>query len=285
MSIKKTILKKKIEGVVYDLYLKTSADIVVYDETDSVASKIASIVTTLTNLTTGDNSVDKKIEAASDALFQKIMGVTDQSQLNQAFDTLKEVSEYLAGHGSVVDGFTADIAALKTAVGDADSGLTKEVNTLKTTVGDANSGLVKGLNTVTATVGDSSSGLVADVTALQGTVGGSDSGLVKDVNDLKTTVGDDASGLVKDVADLKAAGSTKVEASDTNGYIKINGAETKVYDDSAIAATKIVEDATHRFTTDTEKAAWNANAEVIVADSVPEDLAETDLLFLVIPEV
>lgn len=230
MSIRKTILKKKIEGAIYDLYLKTSADIVVYDETDSVASKIASIVTTLTELTTGDNSVDKKIEAASNALFQKIMGVTDQSQLDQAFDTLKEVSDYLAGHGSVVDGFTSDISALKTAVGDADSGLTKEVNTLKTTVGDANS------------------------------------------------------GLVKDVADLKAVGSTKVEDSDTNGYIKINGAETQVYDDSAIAATKIVEDATHRFTTDTEKAAWNANAEVIIADSVPADLAETDLLFLVIPE-
>ena len=266
MSIRKTILKKKIEGVVYDLYLKTSADIVVYDETDSVASKIASIVTTLTNLTTGDNSVDKKIEAASNALFQKIMGVTDQSQLDQAFDTLKEVSDYLAGHGSVVDGFTSDINALKTTVGDAGSGLVKDVNTLKTTVGDNESGLVKGLNTVTAVVGNETSGLVADVKTLQTTVGGADS------------------GLVKDVADLKAVGSTKVEDSDTNGYIKINGVETQVYDDSAIAATKIVEDATHRFVTDTDKAAWNANAEVIVADSVPADLAETDLLFLVIPE-
>lgn len=210
MAIKKTILKKKIEGVVYDIYTKTSADIVTYDESSTVAEKIASILSTLEGMTTGDNSVDKKIEAAKTALYNQIMGITaeDGAAVTEAFDTLKEVAAYLTAHGSVVQGFTNDISALKTTVGGAES------------------------------------------------------------------------GLVKDVADLKAVGAVKVEKSDTNGNIKINGVETQVYDDSAIAATKIVEDATHRFVTDDEKTAWNANAEIIVASTVPENLAETDLLFL-----
>ena len=40
MAIKKTILKKKIEGIVYDIYTKTSADMVTYDDASTVAQKI-----------------------------------------------------------------------------------------------------------------------------------------------------------------------------------------------------------------------------------------------------
>ena len=53
--------------------------------------------------------------------------------------------------------------------------------------------------------------------------------MLTDINTLKTTVGDADSGLVKDVADLKAVGAQKVEASATNGNIKIGGVETQVY--------------------------------------------------------
>ena len=54
-------------------------------------------------------------------------------------------------------------------------------------------------------------------------------GMLTDINTLKTTVGNADSGLVKDVADLKAVGAQKVEASATNGNIKIGGVETQVY--------------------------------------------------------
>ena len=53
--------------------------------------------------------------------------------------------------------------------------------------------------------------------------------MLTDITNLKTTVGDADSGLVKDVADLKAVGAQKVEASATNGNIKIGGVETQVY--------------------------------------------------------
>ena len=51
-------------------------------------------------------------------------------------------------------GETADISALKTAVGDENSGLVKDVAALKTAVGDADSGLVKEVAGIEAEIGD-----------------------------------------------------------------------------------------------------------------------------------
>lgn len=42
-NMKQVLLKKKIEGVVYDLYVKTSAALVQYDETTTVATKVAAV--------------------------------------------------------------------------------------------------------------------------------------------------------------------------------------------------------------------------------------------------
>lgn len=61
--------------------------------------------------------------------------------------------------------------------------------------------------------------------------------------------------------------ATKVEKSGTNGNIKINGSESVVYTHpSTHAASMITPDATHRFVTDTEKAAWNARPKKYSAD-------------------
>lgn len=42
-NMKQVLLKKKIEGVIYDLYVKTSAALVQYDETTTVAAKVAAV--------------------------------------------------------------------------------------------------------------------------------------------------------------------------------------------------------------------------------------------------
>lgn len=42
-NMKQVLLKKKIEGVIYDLYVKTSAALVQYDETTTVAAKLAAV--------------------------------------------------------------------------------------------------------------------------------------------------------------------------------------------------------------------------------------------------
>ena len=61
--------------------------------------------------------------------------------------------------------------------------------------------------------------------------------------------------------------ATKTEKSTTNGNVKINGSESVVYTHpSTHAASMITQDTTHRFTTDTEKAAWNAKPKKYSAD-------------------
>ena len=71
-------------------------------------------------------------------------------------------------------------------------------------------GLGADVASLKSAVGDTASGITKDVADLKGTVGGATSGLVKDTADLKTVVGSNASGLVKDVNDLRSAAADHV---------------------------------------------------------------------------
>ena len=269
MAIKKVLLTKKINGIVYDLFPKTSAELVVYGET-TVAQALASFASDMSNYYT-KTQADKKTKDACDALYNKIMGITEGgSTINEAYDTLKEVAAWIAEHGDVAAAFTTDIAALKKAVGDNNSGLIKAMAEAKAAI-----------STNTSDIGT----LKTAVQNLQTAVGNASSGLTKTVNDqgkkitaLENTVGNSTKGLVKDVADLKAAGATKVEASSTNGNIKINGTETKVYTHpTSHPATMITEDDTHKFVTSTEKDIINNAAAVKLIASTAEVDNERDL--------
>ena len=110
-----------------------------------------------------------------------------------------EVDNALTAKGAATDVATnkADIANLKTAVGDAGSGLTKAVADQKADIATnrANINNLDGkLANLTTTVNGKADQTA--VTALDGRVGS-----------LETTVGDASSGLVKDVADLKNQGN------------------------------------------------------------------------------
>ena len=96
MPIKKAKLQMEIDKILCDIYPHSSADIIQYDEISTVADKIAYILSILDELNNGSNSIDNRIKTACDDTFNKILGATDQSDLNEAFDTLKEVSDYLA---------------------------------------------------------------------------------------------------------------------------------------------------------------------------------------------
>ena len=138
-----------------------------------------------------------------------------------------EVDNALTAKGAATDVATnkADIAILKTAVGDAGSGLTKAVADQKADIATnrANINNLDGkLANLTTTVNgkadeaDVNNKLAqkADqtaVTALDGRVGS-----------LETTVGDASSGLVKDVADLKKK-TTKIDYNVANDTTSING--------------------------------------------------------------
>lgn len=277
MAIKKVLLTKKLAGTIYDIFPKTDAGVVVYEGT-TVAATLAQFAADLKAVYTKTDA-DAAIKKASNDLYNKIMGITDEdgAAVTEAYDTLKEVAKYLTEHGEVVEGFTTDIAALKKAVGDDSSGL------------------VKGLADVVAAQAQDATNITAlqtAVDALKASVGDASKGLVKtvadhtaEINTLKTTVGDAESGLVKRVTDLEAKKATSVTASDQNGYVKVDGADVKVYTHPAThAATMITEDDTHKFVTATEKAAIANAAAVKIITQQEEVINENDLYLLEIEE-
>lgn len=162
MAVKKVLLKKKIGNDIYDIYAKTSADIVEYTpdggSTTTVAAQLAAITASI-----GDGSVAEQIQALED----KIMGLSDGETLDQALDTIKELQDWIKNDTTGGAKLISDVSALKTAVGDSTSGLVKQVADLEGTVGDSTSGLVKDVSDLQIAVGDSNSGLVADVAQLQ----------------------------------------------------------------------------------------------------------------------
>ena len=284
MAIKKVLLSKKIDNVIYEIFPKTSADIVVYGES-TVAATLAQFATDLANVYTKE-ATDAAIEAESTALYNKIMGITaeDGATVTEAYDTLKEVAKWIDEHGDIAAGFTNDIAALKTAVGDENSGLVKAMADAQAAI-EANDGdiadLQAAVEALETAVGDAEAGLVKAMAEAQAAI----EALQEDVEDHETrlaaaeaTIGDAESGLVKAVADLQAVGATKVEASETNGNIKIDGAEVTVYTHPETHdAAMIVESDERKFVTADEKAIINNAAAVVLVSSQDEIANERDL--------
>ena len=115
-------------------------------------------------------------------------------------------------------------------------------------------------------VGDANSGLVQAMAAAQAAI-----------QALQTTVGDENGGLVKRVADLEAA-STNVQASETNGNIKVDGQEVVVYTHPETHSAAMIDETDDRkFVTPDEKAAIAAAANVLVVASQDDVVNEKDL--------
>mgnify|MGYP003276618081 CR=1 FL=1 len=92
----------KVEGALIELLSKSNGEnvAVTYNGTEqTLTAALASIYTSLTNLPTGDG-VDAKISAVIDEL---IGGAP------AAYDTLKEIADYIAAHKEVSDALSAAI--------------------------------------------------------------------------------------------------------------------------------------------------------------------------------
>jgi hypothetical protein len=158
-DIKKTLLKKKVNGKVVGLYPQTSADIVSYGESSTVAAEIAAIISKL-----GDTDVSAQINAAVEQAKKDILGLDEtNTKINEAYDTLREIAEWIENDESGAAAIAADVATLKSDLNTEGTGLKAKVTALETAVGDTNSGLVKDVAALKSTVGDSSAGLVKDV--------------------------------------------------------------------------------------------------------------------------
>lgn len=291
MAIKKVLLSKKINNVVYEIFPKTDASVVVYGES-TVAAALAEFAQGLANVYTKEETytkdeTDGAIEASAEALYNRIMGITEEdgATVKEAYDTLKEVAAWIDTHGDVATAFSTDIAALKTAVGDENSGLIKgladanaaiesndadilalqnAVAALETAMGEADAALQKAIDDAKAEIMEEVNAVKGDVATLQGTTADHETR----IGALETTVGDENSGLVKQVNALVAASGNHTEGSEVNGNIKVDGEEVVVYTHPEThAATMIVEDDDHKFVTADEKAIINnAAAVVLVAD-------------------
>lgn len=284
MAIKKVLLTKKLNNVVYEIFPKTSAEIVVYGET-TVAAALAEFATGLANVYT-KGETDSAIEASATNLYNKIMGITaeDGATVTEAYDTLKEVAAWIDEHGEIAAGFTNDIAALKTAVGDENSGLVKAMADAQAAI-EANDGDIAGLQAAVEAMDTAykaaDAALQASVTALEGratALEGRATALEGRADALEATVGDANSGLVKQVADLIAADGSHVEDSETNGNIVVDGEEVVVYTHPEThAASMIVEEDDRKFVTSAEKDIINNAAAVVFVASADEVANERDL--------
>ena len=106
---KKAIIQATIEGVLTDLMPKTTAEHVMVDETTTLATKLAAIladVAALPTTTTVNNAIS--------ALRTELMG----EGVPEAYDTFKELADYINTHQSAADALTAAVGdkADKTAV-------------------------------------------------------------------------------------------------------------------------------------------------------------------------
>ena len=117
MAIKKVLLQKKIGDAIYDVYPKTSSDVVVFTTAEgtetTVAAQLQEVIEGLAGVITADN-VDQKIKDACDATYNKVMGIAGETTtVNEAYDTLVEVATYIEEHGDVVTGIMDRITALE----------------------------------------------------------------------------------------------------------------------------------------------------------------------------
>lgn len=97
---KNAILRAKINGALTDLLVKTNANNVYVDETTTLATKLADILSQISGKATpGD------ITTAIDNLRSELMG----EGVPEAYDTFKELADYIASHKDVSDTLTAAI--------------------------------------------------------------------------------------------------------------------------------------------------------------------------------
>lgn len=132
MATKNMLLTGLIEGILYDIYPKTSGEMVFLDDTTTVAAKIAEMIEAI-NLRAKTTDVNTLINN----LRQEMLGNTPV----EAYNTFTELAAYIAEHKEVADALTeaigkkantADLGTLasKSTVteSDLDSSLKEKVN-------------------------------------------------------------------------------------------------------------------------------------------------------------
>lgn len=129
-DIKKTLLKKQVAGKVYGLYPETSADIVKYGESSTVGAELAALIAKMGD---GAGSVTQQIADAIEQCKKDILGLDESNPtINEAYDTLREVAEWIENDTTGAAALTNKVAALETDV----TALKPDVAQAKTDIAD-----------------------------------------------------------------------------------------------------------------------------------------------------
>lgn len=140
-NIKSAIMKAKLEGVLYEILVKTNCDNVVFNKEGSEVTLTSYLAEIMATIATLDTTAAR--EAAVEALKQEMLGDTPV----EAYNTFTELAQYIEEHKDVADALTAAIglkadasaltdavariAALETkkvAEADLDTALAEKVN-------------------------------------------------------------------------------------------------------------------------------------------------------------
>ncbi|MCI5882897.1 MAG: hypothetical protein PUG66_07975 [Clostridiales bacterium] len=137
-TAQKAILTAKIEGVLKELMIKTSAEQVYLDYTTTLASKLSELIDAL-NGKASQSEVSEALSArpTNEAMNNAISNAIDEliGGAPSTYDTLKEISDYISEHEEVVDALNAAIgkkadASVVTALQEVVSAIQSTVNGL-----------------------------------------------------------------------------------------------------------------------------------------------------------
>ena len=237
-AVKNAILKAKIEGVIYEVMPKSTAGQVYLADGSTVQEKVAGLIS---DVALKANTTD--VEAAIAALRTELMG----EGVPEAYDTFKELADYIAAHKEVSD-------ALEAAIGNkADKSV---VEAIQATVDGL--GAVATLDLIGEANLDEALKTKINATA-EANHAHSNKAVLDGISADKVTAWDAAEQNAKDYADdLDEAMDARVQV-----------VEGKAHEH----ANKAVLDGIK----DTDVAEWNSKSTVYYSASEPADLAEGDL--------
>jgi hypothetical protein len=98
-TTRNAIIQAVVEGILTDLMVKTNVQNVFVDETTTLAAKLAEIVAAI-----NERAKSADVTAEIKAAIADLIGGAPET-----FDTLKEISDYIAEHQDVVDAINAAI--------------------------------------------------------------------------------------------------------------------------------------------------------------------------------
>lgn len=122
-SVKNAILTAKISGILYDLMVKTNAQMVYLDDNTTLAAKLSEFIAALNgkapsshkHTTAQVTGLDSALSArpTTDAMNSAISAAISDliNGAPETYDTLKEIADYIAAHEDVVTTLNAAIGA------------------------------------------------------------------------------------------------------------------------------------------------------------------------------